>query len=131
MARRLGNSPETLKAYGDIIIEQEQREFIEKVPANDFVQNTHYIPHHPVWKDSFTTPREYLTSLREVHGATGGNKQDIAEGEVVLVHDDKPRIDWKLAVIEDVVRGNDGLVRAANILTSRVERTGQLLNCIR
>ena len=91
-ARRLGNSPETLKAYGDFIIEQEQRGFIEKVPANDSIKNTHYIPHHPVWKDLSTTPREYLTSLRTVHSATGGNKQDIAEGQVMLVYDDKPRI---------------------------------------
>ena len=26
-------------------------------------------------------------------------------GDVVLVHDDAPRINWQLAVIEDVVRG--------------------------
>ena len=35
----------------------------------------------------------------------------------MLVHDDKPRNLWKLAIIEELIRGNDGLVRAANIRT--------------
>ena len=34
-----------------------------------------------------------------------------------MVHDEKPRNVWKLAVIEELIRGNDGLVRAANIRT--------------
>ena len=41
----------------------------------------------------------------------------IKKGDIVLVHDDKPRLDWKLAVIEELLTGNDGLVRAANIRT--------------
>ena len=36
---------------------------------------------------------------------------------MVLVHDDTPRINWQLAVIEDVIKGSDGLVRAVNIRT--------------
>ena len=35
---------------------------------------------------------EYLTSLREFHRTTGKSKQTINIGDVVLVHDDKPRI---------------------------------------
>ena len=35
----------------------------------------------------------------------------------MLVHDDKPRYSWKLAVIDELIRGNEGLVRAANIRT--------------
>jgi transposase InsO family protein len=64
---------------------------------------------------------EYLTSLREFHKTTGKNNQTIRVGEVVLIHDDSPRIKWKLAVIEDLITGNDGLIRAANLRTS----TGQ------
>lgn len=64
------------------------------------------------WRD------EYLTSLREFHQATGKNKQTIKVGDVVLVHDDTPRTMWKPAVIEELIRGNDGLVRAANIRTA-------------
>ena len=45
--------------------------------------------------------REYLTSLRETHRASGTNKQGIRIGDVVLIHDDKPRLTWRLAIIED------------------------------
>ncbi|XP_065918796.1 uncharacterized protein [Dysidea avara] len=62
---------------------------------------------------------EYLTSLREHHRASGNNVQQIKQGDIVLVHDDSPRISWKLAVVEDLLRGNDGLVRAANIRTAQ------------
>ena len=64
------------------------------------------------WRD------EYLTSLREFHQGTGKNKQTIKVGDVVLVHNDTPRTMWKLAVIESLIKGNDGLVRAANIRTA-------------
>ena len=36
----------------------------------------------------------------------------------MLVHDDTPRNKWHLAVVEDTIAGEDGLVRAANIRTS-------------
>ena len=39
----------------------------------------------------------------------------------MLVHDDGPRVKWRLAVVEELTYGGDGLVRAANIRTS----TGQ------
>lgn len=35
------------------------------------------------------------------------------------MHDDSPRISWKLAVVEKLLRGNDGFVRAANIRTTQ------------
>ena len=54
--------------------------------------------------------REYLTSLREVHKASGNNQQVIRKGDVVIVHDEKPRIQWKLAVVEKLIEGRDGLV---------------------
>ena len=54
---------------------------------------------------------EYLTSLREFHRTTGKNKQTINIGDVVLVHDDKPRIKWKLAVIKNLTEGKDGYVQ--------------------
>ena len=62
---------------------------------------------------------EYLTSLREYHKTTGTNRQKVKVGEVVLIQDDTPRIDWKLAVVEQLIEGKDGLVRAANIRTAQ------------
>jgi len=60
---------------------------------------------------------EYLTSLREFYRPTGRNGQQIKTGDVVLIHDECPRINWKLAVVEDLIPGNDGMVRSANIRT--------------
>ena len=60
-----------------------------------------------------------MTSLREFHRATGHNKQVIKKVDIVVVHDDTPRINWKLAVIEDLIAGNDRLARAANIRTAQ------------
>ena len=59
--------------------------------------------------------REYLTSLRQFNQTSGHNKQVIRQGDVVIVHDDKPRTQWRLAVVETLITGNDNLVRAANI----------------
>ena len=38
---------------------------------------------------------------------------------MVLIQDDTPHIDWRLAVIEELIVGNDGLVRAAHIRTAQ------------
>ena len=47
---------------------------------------------------------EYLTSLREFHNTTGNNVQ-VKMGDIVLVHDDMPNVNWKLAVIQQVIKG--------------------------
>ena len=66
---------------------------------------------------------EYLTTLREFHKTTGNNIQQVKVGDVVLVHDDTPIVNWKCAVIEGVIRRNDGLIWAANIRTSTGKTT--------
>ena len=60
---------------------------------------------------------EYLTSLREFYHPSGTSGQRINVGDVVLLHDDCPRISWKMAVVEGLVKGGDGLVRSVNIQT--------------
>ena len=61
---------------------------------------------------------EYLTALRETHRTTCNNKQCVSVGDIVLVHDDTARVNWKLAIIELVNKGKDGLIRSANIHTA-------------
>ena len=58
VVNRLRKEPHLLQKYGEIIQEQEDRGFIEKVDAEETTANSklHYIPHHPVKKDSTTTP---------------------------------------------------------------------------
>jgi len=50
---------------------------------------------------------EYLTSLREVHRATGRTHQTVRTGGVVLIHDDTPRATWKMGVMEALITGGD------------------------
>jgi hypothetical protein len=69
------------------------------------------------FRKHFTT--NYLTALREYHKATRGHHEEIVKiGDVVLVHDESPRHHWKLAVIENLIKSNDGHVRAAEIRTA-------------
>ena len=62
---------------------------------------------------------KYLTGFREFHRTSGSNIQTVKPGAVVLVHDDPPQINWRLAVVEDTISGKDGLIRAATIRTSK------------
>jgi len=39
-------------------------------------------------------------------------------GNVVLIHDDNPRVNWKLALVTSSNRGRDGLVRSVNLHTA-------------
>ena len=66
---------------------------------------------------------EYLTSLREFHRTSGHNERVIKKGDVVIVHDEKSRLYWRLAVVEDLIEGNDGLVRAAHIRMGKLKTT--------
>ena len=56
MVRCLAATPELLQTYRNIIAEHEARGFIERVADPQPTGNAHYIPHHPVKKDSATTP---------------------------------------------------------------------------
>ena len=52
----LTDSPSLLHLYHNIITDQEARGFIEKVKSTDQPANVHYLTHHPVKKESATTP---------------------------------------------------------------------------
>jgi len=42
--------------YGDIIADQLKRGFIERVDVSNIPDKCHFIPHHPIKKESITTP---------------------------------------------------------------------------
>ena len=65
----------------------------------------------------FTTcwKEEYLMSLREY---STRNLETTEVGDVVLVHNEGPRLDWRLAVVEELIVGGNGLIRTANIRMS-------------
>ena len=58
---------------------------------------------------------EYLTSLREFYRPSRTSGQQVNVGDIMLVHDNCLRINWKMAVVKNLVKGNDGLVRSVNI----------------
>ena len=59
---------------------------------------------------------EYLVDLREFHRSKATGKVHIHEGDVVLVKEDNlKRNQWKMGLIEDLIRGKDGIVRGATV----------------
>ena len=60
--------------------------------------------------------KEYLVGLREVHRSDKRESPNILKGDVVLVHDDNlKRGMWKMAIVEDLVVGKDGVVKGAKL----------------
>ncbi|CAC5388541.1 unnamed protein product [Mytilus coruscus] len=62
---------------------------------------------------------EYLTGVREYHRASGKHNGQVNIGDVVQLGSESPRLLWRLGTIEDVIKGGDGLIRAAKVRTSR------------
>ena len=56
LARKLSHTPNLMRLYGDIIADQLNRGFVEQVDESQIPEQCHFIPHHPVKKDSATTP---------------------------------------------------------------------------
>jgi len=44
--------------------------------------------------------------------------ESVKVGDVVLIHNDNPRVNWKLALVTSINRGRDGLVRSVNLRTA-------------
>ena len=61
---------------------------------------------------------EYLTQLREHHQPSKKDGQSVKVGDVVLIQEDNvKRLNWPIAVIESLLKGKDGNVRAATVRT--------------
>ena len=61
---------------------------------------------------------EYLLELREAHrqqyaGSCNNDTNTIDAGDIVILHEDKPRAFWRLARVKQLITGRDGRVRAA------------------
>lgn len=60
--------------------------------------------------------KEYLVDLREFHRSKATGEVHIQEGDVVLVKEDNiKRNQWKMGLIENLIRGKDGIVRGATV----------------
>lgn len=60
---------------------------------------------------------EYLVNLREFHRVNQGREvRQIQTGDVVTVFEEnKKRGEWKMAVVESLIKGKDNVVRGANV----------------
>ena len=56
------------------------------------------------------------------------NKTTVAIGDIVLIHDNVPRNQWKIGVVTDVRKGKDGLVRSVSL---RISSGSELLRPIK
>ena len=74
---------------------------------------------------------EYLRGLRERHNLKHkGSSGVVKKGEVVIIKgDEKDRNHWKLGIVEELMPGKDGVVRAVRLRAgrNRLERTVQHL----
>jgi len=59
---------------------------------------------------------EYLAALRERHSYINtSSNTEVRVGQVVLIHEDLPRVRWKLGVIVELLKCRDGIVRSVNL----------------
>ena len=60
---------------------------------------------------------------------SGANMQRVKVGDAVLIHNDRSRLHWpwRLGVVDSLIQGNDGLVRAVNVKTNN-QATSQLIS---
>lgn len=60
---------------------------------------------------------EYLVNLREFDRAKAGRVvREVQTGDVVTVYEEnKKRGEWKMAVVESLIRGKENVVRGANV----------------
>lgn len=57
---------------------------------------------------------EYLTALRERYNFNSKSPEKcIKIGDVVLVHEDCPRVNWRMGLVKELIKGADDIVRTA------------------
>ena len=75
--------------YGDIIKEQDRRGFIEKIENKEFPADrpVHYIPHHPIAKESSTTPIRIVFDCSCKDGSGNPSLNDCLESHPPITND--------------------------------------------
>ena len=79
------------------------------------------------WKRWHT---EYLAGLREVHKLQQNELNAVCKGDVVIVQDENnPRRNtWKIAIVEQLVKGQDGETRGAKVGKASRKGKPEILN---
>ena len=109
VGRRLWSLPDHL---GHLQPEDDEDFELTRESAQRRVKHLNNIINH-FWK---RWSREYLLELRDAHRRRNPRKTDraLVVGDIVVVHDqDLPRGCWKLAQVQSLITGRDGVVRGA------------------
>ena len=104
--------------YGRRIVNSPNGQYFEVISTNKSL--TRKLRHHQRLLENYARQRrtEYLQSLRENSHASVNQQAEIAVGDIVIVQNDKTKRNfWKLAKVEELLPGEDGVVRAAAIKT--------------
>ena len=104
--------------YGRRIVNLPNDQYFEVISTNKSL--TRKLRHHRMLLENYARQwrTEYLQSLRENSNAKMNQQPEIAVGDIVIVQNDKTKRNfWKLAKVEELLPGEDGVVRAAVIKT--------------
>ena len=79
------------------------------------------------WKRWHT---EYLSGLREAHKLKQAKSNTICKGDIVIVQDESnvKRNTWKIAIVEELVKGKDGETRGAKVRKASRKGKPEILN---
>ena len=103
---------------GRRIVNSPNGQYLEVISTNKSL--TRKLRHHRKLLENYARQwrTEYLQSLRENSHASLNQQAKIAVGDIVVVQNDKTKRNfWKLAKVEELLPGEDGVVRAAVIKT--------------
>ena len=114
--------------YGRRITSNPNCSHFEVISTNEVLTKRARTQRHLLQQFTNQWRKEYLLSLRESHKtnsrAKGGSS--VSVGDVVVLKEDTKRMFWRLAVVEELLSGPDGQVRAATVRVGKSGRQKQL-----
>ena len=104
--------------YGRRIVNSPKGQYFKVISTNKSL--TRKLRHHRKLLENYARQwrTEYLQSLRKNSHASVNQQAEIAVGDIVIVQNNKTKRNfWKLAKVEELLPGEDGVVRGAMIKT--------------
>ena len=119
-AYRLLNLPDT---HGKQMRQEDDEEYVPSIYSTKTSLKRRAEYHEkPIASLWVRWKKEYIVNLRQIHSHNKTSivqESQIKASDIVLVHDNLPRSQWKLAVVSEVLKGCDGIVRSAKLRTSK------------
>ena len=115
-----------LKGQTSSLLPEQNENFLD--PSWDALNHTELnlkYSHRKLIKDRFLSrwTEEYLVSLRDRHRHLYGKDFEtlIKVGDIVLIHNTTPRLNWSLGKVLELYPGDDGIVRVVRLKTATGE----------